>query len=308
MKIGVAAENFTKSEGKIDLKALKDYIIKADELGFESIWTWDHLLLGSKKVFPVLDSLVLLSYVSSLTKRIRLGTLFINALRDPLVAAKLVSSIDYLSPGRVVLAVAAGWYKKEFEAIGVDFERRGRVMVDNMKLMDRLLEQVDVNYSDGFRRYEHVTISPRPVSRIPILMGGYVDAALKRVATYSDGWLSYYYGPSEFLESTTKIETYARQANRDILHNDDTDMVPIFVDNDANAGKRKVIAFTQNYMDLPAWSKCSVESGLWGDIPSIIDKLRKYEKARVKRMVLIPAFYDINQLDMIAEKISPEFE
>ncbi|MCL4340087.1 MAG: LLM class flavin-dependent oxidoreductase [Thaumarchaeota archaeon] len=307
MKIGVAAENFTKSEGKIDLKALKDYIIKADELGFESVWTWDHLLLGSKKVFPVLDSLALLSYVSSITKRIRLGTLFINALRDPLVAAKLVSSIDYLSGGRVVLAVAAGWYKKEFEAIGVDFERRGRVMVDNMKLMDRLLGQVDVNYSDGVRKYEHVTISPRPINRIPILMGGYVDAALKRVATYSDGWLSYYYGPGEFLQSMTKVETYARQADRDISHNDDTDMVPIFVGNDKDEAKGKVIAFTQNYMDLPAWSKCSVESGLWGDIPSVINKLREYEKAKVKRVVLIPAFYDTNQLDIIAGKIIPEF-
>ncbi|MEM3631706.1 MAG: LLM class flavin-dependent oxidoreductase [Conexivisphaerales archaeon] len=308
MKIGVAVENFTAVGKKPDINSIANYCIKADQYGFESIWTWDHLLLGSKNVFPVIDSMTLLSYVASLTKNIKLGTLYIFALRDPLISSKIISTLDYISSGRLIVAVASGWYKREFDAVGVNYDKRGSKMIEGLNLMNKLLYKGDVSYSDSRRTYNHVTISPMPGHHIPLLMGGYVDAVLKRVARYSDGWLSYYYGPGDFKESVNKIETFAREYKRDPTGFTNTDMVPVYVDVDMKNAKQKIEDFTSTFMDLPAWSKCTVESGIWGSPQAIIEKLRKYEEANVKRMVLIPAFYEADQLDLIADKILPEFK
>ncbi|MEM4092562.1 MAG: LLM class flavin-dependent oxidoreductase [Conexivisphaerales archaeon] len=307
MKIGIAVENFTSPGKTLDVNSIIEYCVKADELGFESVWTWDHLLLGSKNVFPVLDSLTLLSYIASRTKRVKLGTLYISALRDPLVSSKILSTLDFISNERMIVAVASGWYKREFDAVGVNYEKRGSAMIEGLGLMNKLLYEGDVSYSDGRRAYSHVTISPMPKHHIPLLMGGYVDAVLKRVARYSDGWLSYYYGPTDFKESADKIGSFAMEYGRNPVSFMNTNMVPIYVDYDVKKAREKVEDFTSTYMDLPAWSKCSVESGIWGSPQAIIKKLREYEKVNVKRMVLIPAFYEANQLDVIAGKIISEF-
>src|SRR5207245_8799654 len=101
---------------------------RAEELGLDSAWVWDDVLLGSRRPFPVLDSLSTLAALSVRTERLRLGTgVLVLPLRNPTVLAKVTASIDQMSRGRLTLGVAAGWYEKEFEAVGVPHAERGRV-------------------------------------------------------------------------------------------------------------------------------------------------------------------------------------
>src|SRR5919206_1564520 len=135
---GIAARNFTSYPEMPDIKALVEYGVKMEEMGFDSIWVWDHILLGVEPNFPVVDSLTLLTAIAARTRKIRLSTgILVLPLRNPVVLAKQLSSIDQLSGGRLLMAFAAGWEKREVDAVGVPFEQRGKIMDENLDGLKR---------------------------------------------------------------------------------------------------------------------------------------------------------------------------
>src|SRR5437763_16915770 len=114
---GIAVPNFTAYPQMPDIKALVEYGVRMEALGFDSIWVWDHILLGVEPNFPIIDSLTLLTAIAARTKKIKLSTgILVLPLRNPVVLAKQLSSMDQLSNGRLLMAMAAGWYKREFDA------------------------------------------------------------------------------------------------------------------------------------------------------------------------------------------------
>src|SRR5437588_12524065 len=122
-----------------EAKELVDYGVRMEELGFDSIWVWDHILLGVDPPFPVLDSLTLLAAVAARTTRIKLGTgVLVLPLRNPVVLAKELASLDLLAGGRLLLGMASGWYRREFDAVGVPFRERGRIMERNLEILRQL--------------------------------------------------------------------------------------------------------------------------------------------------------------------------
>ena len=116
---GIAMRNFQRFPELPDANALVDYGVRMEELGYDSLWVWDHILLGVDPHFPIIDSLSLLTAVAARTKTIKLGTgILVLPLRNPLVLAKQLSSMDLLSNGRLIIGMASGWYKREFDAVG----------------------------------------------------------------------------------------------------------------------------------------------------------------------------------------------
>ena len=106
---GIAVRNFTSYPEMPDARALVDYGVKMEEMGFDSLWVWDHILLGVEPNFPIIDSLTLLTAIAARTKKIKLSTgILVLPLRNPVVLAKQLSSMDQLSDGRLLLAMAAG--------------------------------------------------------------------------------------------------------------------------------------------------------------------------------------------------------
>ncbi|MFP3131299.1 MAG: LLM class flavin-dependent oxidoreductase [Nitrososphaeria archaeon] len=294
MKIGLALENFVPPGGNVDVQKLAKMAKLAEENGFESVWTWDHLLLGSKKVYPILEPVTALSYVSAFTSKIKLGTIYVLPLRTPLVAAKLISSLNYISRNRLMLTVVAGWYEKEFLAVGTDFARRGRILSDYLKLIRRLLRESDVNEKLGNMTFVHANIEPKG-ENIKIFIGAYLENPIKRVAKLADGWMAYYYKEEDFAQGLKIIE---RHSLGRALEN--SDMIPVYVGED---GRQKVHEFTKTYMDLPEWSKCSVESGIYGTEKDVADRIESYKKVGVSRLVLIPAYYKLEQVEKLGKII-----
>ena len=142
---GIAARNFTTYPTLPDAGALVDYGVRMEELGFDSLWVWDHILLGVDPNFPIIDSLTLLTAIAARTSRIKLGTgILVLPLRNPVVLAKQLSSMDLLSNGRLLMGMASGWYKREFDAIGVPFNERGRIMDRNLEILRRLWTEEQV--------------------------------------------------------------------------------------------------------------------------------------------------------------------
>src|SRR6185369_6212905 len=100
---GIAARNFTAYPEMPDANALVDYGVRMEELGYDSLWVWDHILLGVEPNFPIIDSLTLLTAIAARTTRIKLGTgILVLPLRNPVVLAKQLSSMDLLSNGRLL--------------------------------------------------------------------------------------------------------------------------------------------------------------------------------------------------------------
>ena len=151
--------------------------------------------------FPIIESLTLLAAVAASTKTIKLGTgILVLPLRNPLVLAKQIASIDQISNGRFILGAAVGWYKREFDAVGVPFNKRGALMNQYLEMLTKLWQDDVVKGEYGDYSLRSAVMFPKPVQnpRPPILIGGYVDAVLKRAATQGDGWITYCYKPESF--------------------------------------------------------------------------------------------------------------
>ncbi len=180
---GLAIRNFVGPGEVPDIQGVYAYSERAEALGFESLWAWDHVLLGVEPSFPIVDSITMLGAVAARTRTIKLGTgVLVLPLRNPVVAAKALGSLDVISGGRLILGVAAGWYAREFDAVGVPFKQRGRQFERNLDILMRLWTQDRVTLKvDEFNLREAVMV-PRTAQRPrpPVLIGGYVDAVLKR--------------------------------------------------------------------------------------------------------------------------------
>src|ERR1700751_473464 len=221
--------NFTTYPDAPDPQALIAYAVKAEALGFDSIWVWDHIFLGVDPPFPVLDALTTLAGVAARTSAIKLGTgVLVLPLRNPVMLSKELSSLDLIAGGRLLLGMAAGWYKREFDAVGVPFRERGRIMDRNLEILRRLWteEQVNGEYPPHVLRGSNM--SPKPARLPVILIGGYVDRVLRRAAL-NGGWLTYFYPPSGFAKSWAKVRGFAEGAGQapDALLN--ANQLPIYV-------------------------------------------------------------------------------
>ncbi len=305
-QFGLAIRNFVGPREVPDVQGLYAYAQRAEELGFESLWAWDHILLGVEPSFPILDSITTLGAVAARTTRIKLGTgVLVLPLRNPVVAAKALGSLDLISGGRLILGVAAGWYAREFDAVGVPFKQRGRQFERNLDILVRLWTQERATLKvDEFNLREAVMV-PRPVQhpRPPILIGGYVDAVLRRVATMSDGWLTYFYAPESFSRNWARVKAFAREAGRDPSTLTATNQLAIYVGKSRAETSAEMRHWLTTEWDTAAWSESTTEHAVHGSPAECIEQLQAHVAAGVDRIILIPYRYQPEQVERIAREV-----
>jgi probable F420-dependent oxidoreductase len=305
---GLAIKNFVGPEETPDIDALLAYAERAEALGFESLWAWDHVLLGTEPAFPILDAVVTLTAVAARTSRIRLGTgVLVLPLRNPTVAAKALATLDVVSRGRLILGVAAGWYAREFDAVGVPFRQRGRLFERNLEILTRLWTEDRVTCKADELNLREAVMRPRPVQRPrpPILIGGYVDAVLRRVARMADGWLTYFYTPDSYRRSWEKIEGFAREAGRDPKTLTGTNQLAIYVGDSRERTEAPLRHWLQTEWDVAAWSESTIEHAIRGSVEECVAQLRPHVATGVNRIILIPYRYRPEQVEVIAKEIIP---
>jgi probable F420-dependent oxidoreductase len=305
---GLAIPNFVGPGESPDVDALIRYAVRAEELGFESVWAWDHVLLGVEPAFPILDAVGTLTALAVRTTRIGLGTgVLVLPLRNPTVAAKTLGTLDVISKGRLILGVAAGWYAREFDAVGVPFRQRGRLFERNLDILTRLWTEDRVTACVDELNLREAVMTPRPVQkpRPPILIGGYVDAALKRAATRGDGWLTYFYTPESFTRSWQKVLDFARAAGRDPRHLSATNQLAICVGRSRAETDGPVRHWLQTEWDVAAWSESTIDHAIHGSVEECVAQLRPHIAAGIHRIVLIPYRYQPEQVERIAREILP---
>jgi alkanesulfonate monooxygenase len=302
---GIAMRNFTTYPEMPDPQALIAYALKAEELGFDSVWAWDHIFLGVDPPFPVIDSLTLLTAVAARTTRIKLGTgVLVLPLRNPVVLAKELSSLDLIAGGRLLLGMASGWYKREFDAVGVPFEQRGRIVDRNLEILRRLWTEDLVDGEYPPHRLRGSNMSPKPSRPPVILIGGYVDRVLRRAAL-NGGWLTYFYTPEGFAKSWAKVCGFAEEAGRDPATLLNANQLPIYVGTSRAAVEAPMMEWLGQEWDYAAWSDSTKEAAIIGTIDECVDQLRAQLGVGVQKLIFIPYRYRTDQVEIIARGIIP---
>jgi probable F420-dependent oxidoreductase len=163
----------------------------AEELGYDSVWTTEHLIVGPEAVDPygrVYDALVTLGWIAGWTERVGLGTsIVILPLHNPLQLAKQVATLQELSHGRVTLGVGMGWHRDEFDFISVPFERRGRRGDEAIRVL-RTLWRGEHDFEGQIWSFHQATAEPLPTPEPEIWIGGSSPHAVRRALTLGDAW------------------------------------------------------------------------------------------------------------------------
>src|SRR6516225_6917960 len=193
---------------------IKRHAQRAEALGLSDVWVSEHIIVPRAQ-FPrsplFYDPILTLTWVASVTERVRLGTsVIVLPMRHPLPLAKELSTLHNLSGGRLILGVGVGWLEPEFAALGVPFKERGRRMDEGIAMMRAVWLQDPVTFAAKYipAVVKDMTMLPQPVSPIPLWIGGSSDAALKRMIRIADGW----HGSRETPEEAAPIVQRLRAA------------------------------------------------------------------------------------------------
>jgi probable F420-dependent oxidoreductase len=308
---GIAVRNFTAYPEIPDARSLVEYGVRMEQLGFDSLWVWDHILLGVEPNFPIIDSLTLLTAIAARTTKIKLSTgILVLPLRNPVVLAKQLASMDQLSNGRLLLGMAAGWYKREFDAVGVPFEQRGRIMDENLDLLKRFWTEDMVKGDWSHHNIPAGVMHPKPVQkpRPPILIGGYVDRVLKRAGVTGDGWLTYFYRPESFAKSWVKVRDFAKEAGKDPDTLMNGAQLPIMIGKSRAAVEGQMMEWLSKEWDYASWSDSTKDSAIIGTVDDCIAQLKEHIAAGVQKLIFVPYKYEMGQIEIIAREIMPRLK
>lgn len=218
MKIGIALPIFGKYAGRDEIL---ETALAAEGLGYDSIWVSDHVVVPDHhNVFGEVfyDPLISLGFIASATSRIELGTsVLVLPYRNPLVLAKSVSSLDALSEGRVILGIGSGWLKGEFEALGVDYTKRGHITDEYIKIMKELWTNESPSYKGENFSFSGIRFEPKPVQKPhpPIWVGGESRRAIERAVRYGDGWHPVGLTPEEMGAKAREVRSLLPEEKKD---------------------------------------------------------------------------------------------
>jgi len=208
MKFGVALPNFGRY-------ARKDAILKvaktAEALGFDSLWVSDHIVMpkshqGFGDVFY--EPLTTLTYMAACTDKVHLGiSVIILPYRNPIVLAKMLSTLDVLSGGRVIAGVGVGWLKDEFDALGASYEKRAPITDECIEVLKALWTKEEPSFKGRYYRFSEIKFFPRPIQKPhpPVWVGGNSRRAIERAVNVGDGWHPVGLTPEEMKEEVRYV-------------------------------------------------------------------------------------------------------
>ena len=205
----------------------------AEAAGFDSIVAVDHVVFPHKytSVYPYApggrlpggpggalpDPLIWMAAMAAVTTRLRFMTgVIILPLRNPMVLAKQVATLDYMSGGRIELGIGVGWLKEEFEALGIPFAKRGARSDEYIAVMRKLWAEDGVSFDGKFVKFDEVSSNPKPVGgSVPIVIGGHSEAAAKRAGRLGDGFFPSIGAQVDTVPLFNVVRRAAAEAGRD---------------------------------------------------------------------------------------------
>ncbi len=312
MKFGVAVT--TSVTPAVTAEAQAEYVRRlapvVEEAGYDSVWVSDRTVfpadlatrypdmygpgLSNPDAQNVLEALTTLSYVAGSISKVRLGmSVLVLPFRNPVLNAKMITTLDVLSGGRVIFGTGVGWMAEEFEAMGAPYEHRGPHTDEHIEMFIALCTQDVAEYSGDHFSTSGMTFFPRPVQKPhpPIWVGGNTNAALRRAAKYGDAWHCIRLTPEELAGKRLTLSEYCADEGKS------PEAVQITL--------RSTVRFGQ-----PQPSPDGGRVLLTGSVSDIVDDLKRYGEAGLEYLVLSVAADDtestVEAVNRFAEEVVPK--
>jgi F420-dependent oxidoreductase-like protein len=284
----------------------RDAAVAAETAGWDSVWTWDHLLaIFGPWEQPIFEGWMALGAVAAVTTRVRLGLMVgANTFRNPGITAKLATTLDHISGGRAVLGIGGAWFEREHEAFGIaewgaGFGERLDRLDEAVMLMRRLLDGERVSHEGRFYRFTDALCEPRPVqAHLPILVGGSGPRkTLRTTAERADGWNTS--GTVEQVrDKLATLDAHCADVGRDRSTIELTISFPIIIRDDAAAAGRAYEATLANN----GVERMDATPVLLGSPAAIAEAVRPYRDLGFETVIArLAAPYDRETIDRIGE-------
>lgn len=312
-----------EGDGQERAQGVRDFARKVEELGFDSIFITDHLL-AARRFYSVnwLEPITALSVVAGVTERVRLGTsIMILPLRNPVVLAKELATLQFLSNNRFILGAGVGWYEPEFEAVGTRKRERGKRTDEILDIVVPLLEGERVTYDGQFYQVNDVFIEPRSSQRPEVWIGGgsqlsdpnspdlprFVESVKARVLR-SEGWIPRPTCPPEDIaRDWTELQAYLANHGRDpdslmIAHEN---FLHLVMTNDPAKAREEQHRIMGKVMSGERGDQYLESVYLFGTPDEVIASLQQRADAGVEYFMLHTMTPDPEQLELWVNEIIP---
>jgi probable F420-dependent oxidoreductase len=273
LKVGFCLPNYGKATSK---KAIDEAAKIAEDLNYDHIWSTDHLLIPEKFASPYgkcFESLATLSYLSCKTENAGLGTsIIVFPMREVVLFAKQVATIQILSNNRLMLGLGAGWNEIEFQNVRADFKSRGQYYDEGIQLF-RWLMKGNAEFKGDFYSISDGVFGPIPSKAVPLFFGGNGGPSLRRAAKFGEGWHPVGASPSEVEYGARKLRELTR---------------------DAAGKKRIVLRIAVNFREKRITERERKDrTGLSGKRDEIVSQINDHKKAGVSDLICY--FGDVEQ-------------
>ena len=300
--------------GPISREQIISFARKAEELGYDSLSVNDHIVFRT----DWLDAISSLSAIAAVTNKIKIGTSILNVVvRNPVICAKALSSIDIISEGRLFAGLGPGSSKGDYDACGVPFEDRWKRFSEALEVIHALWNEKDepdsqsLDYEGKYYKLKGASIQPKPYQKPhpPIMVASWgSEQGLRRVAKYGDGWMASAYNitPAKFREKWMLLLNYRREMNRDVEQFENSLMTMFgYIDND----KEMVQSMVQKVLS-PALGRPADELNnllLFGYSDECIKKISLLYESGVRRIHFWPINNYLQQMEIFFKEIVKNF-
>jgi probable F420-dependent oxidoreductase len=288
-----------QTSSPVDVRFIREFLDKAEELGYESAWVQEQIISDS----PILEPVTLLTYAAALTSKMRLGTsVLLTVIRNPVQLAKSLASLDQLSQGRLTVGVGIGGPHVPEKTFGISGERRARRFVEGLQVMKALWTEPRASFSGDFWHLENVPMEPKPFQKhLPLWFGAREPLALKRAVRHGDGWMGAGSSSSaDFVKQVGEIRRCLEESQRDPATFAISKRVYVAIDNDrARAERRLREWFGVRYKNADMAARVSI----WGSAAQCVDKLGELVRAGAKHLLLNPVFDEMEHLELLAAEV-----
>ena len=269
MKIGlmVMLANDRENNSTRPYETIRAIAQQAETDGFDSIWLADHLFYRNpgEPTWGIWECWTMLAALAEATQRVEIGTLVLcNSFRNPAILAKMATTADEVSQGRLILGVGAGWNEPEYQAFGLPFDHRVDRFAEALQILKPLLHEGHVDFAGQYYQARNCDIVPRGPRKAgpPLLVGSEGPRMLKLTAQYADLWNTGYMGkPETMAEPLAKIEAACREIGRDPATVGITALIglwfpdlqaqqPSFLDNPLTGPVQEIAAAMRGYAEL----------------------------------------------------------
>lgn len=289
------------ADGEFDSDALVAYLNRVEQLGFHSAWVQENIL----GVTPVLDPLATLGYAVAKTDHLRLGcAVFVTSLRNPILLAKSLASLDQISGGRIEVGVAAGGPWAATSAFGIDADTRVARFSEGLQIMKACWTEPTINLAGKFWKVEGVAMEPKPFQKPhpPLWIGGSAPRALLRAVREADGFFGGGLSTTaDFAQQVSTIRKSLTEMGRDRTRFQIAKRVYVAIDDDVESARSRIDYGLQQLYGTTGLADVSV----FGTPADCVKGLQEVIEAGAELVQMNPILDEARQIERLAAEVIP---